>query len=385
MRDGVSPIVEEGIDEMLSYGLGSGLLTFSLLGEDDLPDAEFWFLCLPTPQSDDGSADLTYIETAAQTIGPKIPAGSVVINKSTVPVGTAESVFALIGRDDVSVVSNPEFLREGTAINDFLHPDRVVVGSSDEEAATRVAMLYAKVAAPAVICGARSAELIKYGANSFLATKLSYVNAVAELCELLGADADDVMMGIGLDKRIGQGFLQPGPGWGGSCFPKDTSALLKIAETVGYDFAMLEEARRINVEQFDRTAGKVEDIVADISSARIGVWGLTFKSGTDDLRDSPAIEVVSRLLALGANVVAYDPTVTEPLAELPGLEIVKDPYSAVSGADALVVLTEWPEFQSVDLGKVGELMPSRQIVDGRNHLHRRALERYKFNVVGVGR
>jgi UDPglucose 6-dehydrogenase len=300
-----------------------------------------------------------------------------------VPVGSTKVVERVLQRSDVKVVSNPEFLREGSAVKDFLKPDRVVVGSDDQAAAIRVASLYLGVAAPFIVTDPASAETIKYAANAFLATKISFVNAVAAVCEAVGADVNDVVLGIGYDKRIGQEFLKPGPGWGGSCFPKDTLALIGIAEDHGYDFNLLHGVVTVNDEQRERIVAKVRVAVGgDLSGALVGVWGLTFKANTDDLRDSPALAIIKVLVTAGAKVRAYDPTVTKLLD---GIEVVDSALAACDGAQALVVLTEWDEFKWVDLHDVRDRLAASAIVDARNHLDRAAALRLGFSYQGVGR
>lgn len=386
LRRGEVPIVEMNLDRFVAEGIASGNLSFVVGAAEASKDCEFHYLCVPTPQGPDGSADLSYLETAAAQIAPVMPTGSVVVNKSTVPVGSTGIVARVMGRNDVSVVSNPEFLREGTAIDDFLNPDRVVIGSRDQEAAIRVAGLYTGVRAPVMVTDPISAETIKYASNAFLASKLSFVNAVANLCEAVGADVNDVVLGMGYDRRIGKEFLKPGPGWGGSCFPKDTIALARIAEDHGYDFTFLREVLAVNEEQFDRTADKVTAVLGDDPSSKsVACWGLTFKAGTDDLRQSPAIEVLKRVSAAGVKIRAYDPAVKGQIADLPDVEVVSDPYAAVDGADALVVLTEWDEFRWLDFDKVAESMVGRSVVDARNLLDRSQLERRGFDYRGIGR
>ncbi|MEO7370174.1 MAG: UDP-glucose/GDP-mannose dehydrogenase family protein, partial [Ilumatobacteraceae bacterium] len=284
LRNGVIPIVELGLQELVEEGIAGGRLSFVLGAAVAAADCEIAFLCVPTPQGDDGSADLSYIEAAARQIGPVLPYEAVVVNKSTVPVGSAKVVERVLGRPDVKVVSNPEFLREGSAVQDFLKPDRVVVGCDDQAAALRVSSLYDGISAPVIVTDPASAETIKYAANAFLATKLSFINAIAAICEGVGADVNDVVVGMGSDKRIGQDFLRPGPGWGGSCFPKDSRALLKIAREAGYHFDLLAGVIAVNEEQFDRVTDKIRIAAGgDLSRATIAVWGLTFKARTDDL------------------------------------------------------------------------------------------------------
>ncbi len=303
------PIVEEGLSELVGEGLRSGRLSFVLGAAEAVRDREFAYLCVPTPQGPDGRADLGYIEGAAREIARALPADSVVVNKSTVPVGSTRLVEHVMGRPDVPVVSNPEFLREGSAVHDFLHPDRIVIGADDQAAAIRVASLYLGIPAPLMVTDPASAETIKYASNAFLAAKISFVNAVAAVCEAVGADVADVVLGMGYDRRIGQEFLKPGPGFGGSCFPKDVQALIRIAEDGGYDFSLLKGVLEVNLEQFDRVVDKVVAAAGgSVQGTRIGVLGLTFKAGTDDLRDSPALAVVDRLCERGAAVRGYDPT-----------------------------------------------------------------------------
>jgi UDPglucose 6-dehydrogenase len=383
---GEIPILEAGLDEIVREGLQSGRLRFVLGAANSVAEAEFIYLCVPTPQGADGSADLSYIEAAAHEIAPHLVPESVVINKSTVPVGSTRFVELALSRSDIYVVSNPEFLREGSAVNDFLHPDRVIIGSDDQSAAIRVASLYIGVPAPLMVTDPASAETIKYASNAFLATKLSFVNAVSALCEAVGADVSDVVLGMGYDKRIGHEFLRPGPGWGGSCFPKDSRALLYIANEAGYHFDLLEGVITVNEEQFERVAGKVEAMVGGSLDGRtVAVWGLTFKANTDDLRASPALEIVQRVLAKGATVRAYDPTVDADLDDHPGMTVVPDPYAACEGADVLAVLTEWDEFKWLDLDKVADSMTERRVVDARNLLDRSALVRRGFAYQGIGR
>ena len=384
---GEVPILEAGLDDLVHEGLRAGQLSFVLGARNAVADAEFVYLCVPTPQGEDGSADLSYIQEAAAEIGPHLQSEAVVINKSTVPVGSTRVVERALQRDDVFVVSNPEFLREGSAVHDFLNPDRVVIGADDQGAAIRVAGLYLGLPAPLQVTNPASAETIKYASNAFLATKISFVNAIAAVCEAVGADVNDVVLGMGYDKRIGNAFLKPGPGWGGSCFPKDSKALVKIAEDAGYDFDLLKGVITVNDEQFARVTAKIEAAVGgSVEGRTVGVWGLTFKARTDDLRDSPALEIVGRLLQRGAKVLAYDPS--EPSAgdpRLAGIELTADPYAAVAGAEVLAVLTEWDELRWLDFDKVADVMAGRHVVDARNLLDRTSLERRGFTYTGIGR
>ena len=389
LRSGRMPIVELGLDDLVAQAVAAGNLSFVESAVDAVGGAGFVFLCVPTPQSSDGSADLSYIESAAKEIGSHLEPGSVVVNKSTVPVGSATMVEQVIGRPDVTVVSNPEFLREGTAVQDSLHPDRIVVGADDPQAAARVGELFATTGAPLIVTDATTSETIKYASNAFLATKLSFVNALAGLCEEVGADARDVLLGLGYDKRIGFEFLRPGPGWGGSCLPKDTRALLHTAREAGYDFSLLAGAIASNDEQLDRVVSKVVAACGgSLEGARIAVWGLTFKANTDDRRDSPSLQISHRLAELGASVQAFDPTVDASAGgpeDLHGLQLRPDPYDAATGARVVVVLTEWDEFRWLDFSRVLAVMDQPHIVDARNLLDPAAVRRMGFTYTGIGR
>ena len=389
LRAGHMPIVEVGLDDLVAESVRAGRLTFTDSAVDAVSGAEFVFLCVATPQSADGSADLSYVETAAKEIGSHLEHGAIVVNKSTVPVGSASMVEQVIGRPDITVVSNPEFLREGTAVLDSLKPDRIVVGADDAGAAAKVGELFSSTSAPLIVTDATTSETIKYASNAFLATKLSFVNALAGLCEEVGADARDVLLGLGYDKRIGFEFLRPGPGWGGSCLPKDTRALLHIAHEAGYDFSLLAGAIASNEGQLNRVVGKVETACGgSVDGATLAVWGLTFKANTDDRRDSPSLQVAHRLVDLGATVQAFDPTVdveADIPVDLQGLELRGDPYEAATHASVLVVLTEWDAFRWLDFARVLAVMTEPSIVDARNLLDPAAVRRMGFRYTGVGR
>ena len=382
LSKGILPIYEPGLQEMVEEQIAAGRLRFVVGAAQAAEDCEFAYLCVQTPQGDDGAADLTYLQAAAAEIAPVLPADSIVVNKSTVPVGSTKVVERVLGRHDVSVVSNPEFLREGSAVHDFLKPDRVVIGSDDQSAATRVAELYDATSGHVIVTDPASAETIKYAANAFLATKISFVNAVAAVCEAVGADVNDVVLGLGYDTRIGHEFLRPGPGWGGSCFPKDTRAMVKIAEDAGYDFNLLKGVVLVNDEQRERMIAKVQRAVGgNLAGAVVAAWGLTFKANTDDLRESPAIAIIGELVARGATVKAYDPQIPKHATIAVGL----DPYDVCDGADALVVLTEWDAFRWLDLAQVKARLRNPSIVDTRNLLDRSAALRLGFTYQGVGR
>lgn len=392
-----SPILEQGLEDLIREGVDAARLRFVERAAEAVAGAQYVFLCVETPERPDGSADLSFVEAVASEISPHLAPGAVVVNKSTVPVGTALLVERLTG---ATVVSNPEFLREGNAVRDSLRPERIVVGSDDREAARRVAGLFAATGAPAIVTDTVTAETVKYASNAFLATKLSFANALAGLCESVGADLGDVVLGLGYDRRIGFDFLRAGPGWGGSCLPKDTAALIRIAEEAGYDFTLLRAAIAVNDEASARVVRKVAAAVGgDLDGRVVGVWGLAFKAGTDDRRRSPAVAIAHRLLEQGAVVRAYDPTVLPAAAAAPapaaapaavpsdleGLVLCDDAYDACRGARAVALLTEWEEFAALDFVKVGSLMESPEIVDARNALDPPTLRGAGFVYRGIGR
>ncbi|MGH3864441.1 UDP-glucose dehydrogenase family protein [Actinokineospora sp.] len=394
LSQGEVDILEPGLPDLVAEGLASGRLTFVLGAAAAVTefDPEVLFLCVPTPMGVGGVADLSAVESVVSECRDLLRQDCVVVNKSTVPVGTAQRTADLLGRGDLAVVSNPEFLREGSAVHDFLNPDRIVVGCDKQDAAERVAALYARLGAPAVLTDAESAELVKYAANCFLAMKLSYVNAVAELCERLGADINDVTEGIGYDKRIGQAFLSPGPGWGGSCLPKDTAAMLQVADSVDFEFRLLRATIDTNTRQRQRMVDKVRLAVTgkrtgSLSKVRVALLGMTFKAGTDDVRDSPALAVAALLRQAGAHLRGYDPALT-PAARRPELgvvDLVDDPYEAARDAEVVVVLTEWPDFRTLDWARMAEVVANPVVVDTRNLLDADILRRAGFDWIGVGR
>jgi UDPglucose 6-dehydrogenase len=392
LSKGEIPILEEGLPALVNEGLASRRLSFVLGAPNAARGAEIVFLCVQTPQGDDGAADLTYVENVAREIAPVLHPGTVVVNKSTVPVGSTRYVQRVLSEagasaDHVRVASNPEFLREGQAVRDFLEPDRIVVGCEDPGAAVRVSELYRGLNAPLLVTDPASAEMIKYASNAFLAAKVSFINAIANLCEAVDADVREVALGMGYDTRIGFEFLRPGPGYGGSCFPKDTSALLYTARAAGYDFDVLEGVVEVNRSQHERMVDKIRKASGRaLDGAVVGVWGLTFKADTDDLRDSPSLVISSRLLEQGATVRAYDPAAGEQAAaRLPGIEVCADPYDAAAGADVVALLTEWDQFRWLDFDRVRDVMRTAAIVDARNLLDPSAMRRRGFTYDGVGR
>ena len=387
LSKGEVPVLEEGLPALVAEGLAARRLTFVVGATTAVRSAEFVFLCVQTPPDDQGGADLSILENAVREIAPVLRPGSVII-----PVGTAAFVERLLGEagvptGSVGVASNPEFLREGSAVRDFLEPNRVVIGCQDTGVAVRVSELYRSLRAPILVTDAASAELIKYASNAFLATKVSFINEVANLCEAVSADVREVALGIGYDPRIGFEFLHPGPGFGGSCLPKDVAALLHTSGEAGYEFRMLAAVAEVNALQHGRIVDKIRAAVpAGLGGTRVALLGLTFKANTDDLRDSPALGVASTLLAEGAELRAYDPVSGERASDLlPGLDVAADPYEACADADVVVVLTEWDEFRWLDFDRVGELMRARRIVDARNLLDPAAMRKRGFAYEGLGR
>jgi UDPglucose 6-dehydrogenase len=380
---GEIPILEAGLPEVVALAQQAGRLSFGTDNVAAARDADFVFLCVPTPQGLGGGADLRHVREVATQVGPFLRPGAIVVNKSTVPVGTGESVARTIGRDDVFVVSNPEFLAEGSAVDDFFAPDRVVTGSDNRSAANRVAQLYATLESEVILTDLRSAEMIKYAANAYLATRLSFVNSMAALCEATGADISAVTKGMGSDHRIGRAFLRPGPGWGGSCFPKDTRALIRIAADHGADLPLVEAAVRVNEQRRQSIVGRVvRAIPDDLRDARVAMWGLTYKAGTDDLRDSPAVAIANELSSAGLLVQAYDPGARQAPE---GVTVCESALAACRDADVLVIGTEWPEFAAVDLEQVRLAMAGDVVIDTRNLLDGEAVTAagLRYSCMGV--
>ncbi|MFJ9411536.1 UDP-glucose dehydrogenase family protein [Streptomyces sp. NPDC101393] len=390
LRQAQVDILEPGLPELVAEGLDSGRLRFVQDSAEAAADADTVFLCLPTPMGAGGAADLAAVESVAAEIHSVLLPGCAVVNKSTVPVGTAERVAELLGRPDTAVVSNPEFLREGRAVHDFLHPDRIVIGADDPDAAERVAGLYAALDAPVVRTDTASAELTKYAANFFLAMKLSFANNLATVCERLDADIEAVTVGIGHDPRIGGAFLQAGPGWGGSCLPKDTHALLTVCEQAGVEFPLLRATIETNVEHqrqlVERVAAGCAGPDGSLRGVRLALLGLAFKAGTSDLRDSPALALARQLRERGAELYAYDPALCETRPDLSDLlTLVDDPAEAATGAAGCVVLTEWPQFHDLDWNAIARQLHSPVVYDFRNFLDPGRLAAAGLAWQGIGR
>jgi UDPglucose 6-dehydrogenase len=392
LQRGIMPIFEPGLEEMVVHNRDAGRLRFT----DDYPDAlasvDFAFIAVDTPSDMDGGADLDRLREAAASIAAAMRRPLIIVNKSTVPVGAGDLVSNIVGHSRVVdvpfwVVSNPEFLREGTAIQDCLNPDRIILGASDENAAKRVAELYQSLKAPILITDLRTAEMIKYASNSFLATKISFINEIAAICERLGADVKEVARGMGLDRRIGAHYLDAGLGWGGSCFPKDVRALEYMAATNGCHPQLLRAVMDINRDARRRLVQNVRDALGgSLAGRRVGVLGLSFKPNTDDMRDAPALTVIHQLGNEGASVVAYDPVAMRNAERfLPQVQLAPTPYEAAKGADALTILTEWNEFKQLDLGRIREAMAHPIVVDGRNVYDPSRMRELGFTYVSVGR
>ncbi len=396
LQAGKIPIYEPGLEDLVHRNVGAKRLRFTNSIEDGVDHSQIIFIAVPTPPQPDGSVDLTYIERVAREIAGVLKPGQyrVVVDKSTVPVKTGENVAETIKRynkgAEFDVVSNPEFLREGCAVPDLMNPDRVVIGSSSQRATDLMKQVYEPFKAPILVTDINSAELIKHAANSFLSLKISYINAVAAICEATGADVEMVADGIGMDKRIGRNFLNAGLGYGGSCFPKDVKAFIAISRQLGTPFALLEEVERINEGMLDRFIKKLRESLWVLKDKHIAVWGLTFKPDTDDVRNSVAIELVNRLVAEGAHVTAYDPKGAEKAVEWKLIDpakvkLVSTPLEAVKGAEALLLATEWKEFLNQDFAEVKAQMHTPLIFDGRNLFNPETMRELGFDYYAVGR
>jgi UDPglucose 6-dehydrogenase len=391
LNHGIMPIYEPGLKQIVDQNVEAGRLDFTTSYPEALKDSEFAFIAVGTPSSEDGEADMQYVKSAATSIAKNLDHQILIVNKSTVPVGTGDWVAEIINdlnghnTPPFSVVSNPEFLREGSAVLDFTKPDRVVLGSTDAEAANKVADLYEALRAEIMITDLRTAEMIKYASNAFLATRISFINEMANICETLGADVREVARGMGLDKRIGPAFLDAGLGWGGSCFPKDVKALAHMAVTHDTHPQLLQAVMDINFNQRKHAVDKLERALGGMQGKTIGVLGLSFKPNTDDTRYSPSLDIIKMLIAKGAIVQAYDPQAMEASkAEVPELNLCKNPYEVAEGVDALLLATEWNEFKFLDFEKVKASMRGKIILDGRNIWDAKELREMGFTYDGMG-
>jgi len=394
MQDGIVPIYEPGLEDMFHRNVSEGRLNFTTSLVDGIAGAKVIFLALPTPPGEDGSADLKYILQVANDLGPLLQDYTVIIDKSTVPVGTSELVHAAIAKAakvPFDVVSNPEFLREGVAVEDFMKPDRVVIGTQSDRAKELMSKLYAPLVRqgnPIIFMDERSAEMTKYAANAFLATKITFMNEIANLCEKVGANVDDIRRGIGTDSRIGKRFLFAGIGYGGSCFPKDVQALAKTSEEHDYQFHILDSVMRVNEQQKIKLMPHIQShFNDDLAGKTIGIWGLAFKPYTDDIREAPALYNIKALLAQGCKVRVYDPEAMKNVQEVIGdvVEYSKTPYDAIDGADALLIVTEWPQFRTPDFERMETLLKNKVIFDGRNLYELPQMEELGYTYYSIGR
>ena len=393
LSSGEMPIYEPGLEQLVTKNVQSGRLRFTTDIKQAVEQALVIFLAVGTPPKADGSPDLSFVESAARSIAEYMNGYKVIVTKSTVPIGTGEYLRTLLReinpRLNFGIVSNPEFLREGAAINDFMRPDRVVIGSRDQEAIAIMRDLYRPlylIEAPFVVTSLEAAELTKYAANAFLATKISFINEIANLCDSIGCDVHDVAKAMGMDRRIGSKFLHPGPGFGGSCFPKDTQALASVASQFGRDSLIVDAVIEVNRRQRRAMLPKIEKLVGELSGKTIAVLGLAFKPETDDMREAPSIDIISGLMGRGAKIRAYDPVaMIEAAAVLPDVNYADDEYSAATGADALVFVTEWNQFRALDMKRIRDLMKSPKIADLRNIYEPEDMRELGFEYVGIGR
>lgn len=391
LKKGIIPIYEPGLEELIGRNVRNKRLFFTSRINDAVRLSEIIFIAVGTPPLENGEADLSCIEKVAHSIASNMKGYRLIVEKSTVPVETGDWVRRIIstyikGKTKFDVASNPEFLREGQAINDFMNPDRIVIGVETKKAKDLLTELYKPFKAPLVVTNIKSAELIKHASNAFLAVKISFINAVSQICDKVGADIEEVAKGMGLDKRIGPEFLKAGIGYGGSCFPKDLDAFVTIADKLGYDFKLLKSVRKINEEQMDFMLKKIKDSLGTIRDKTIGVLGLAFKSNTDDIRNSAAISLILKLEAQGARAKVYDPQAMEKAKRiLPEAAFCPDAYSVCRGADCLLIATEWDEFKELDFSRIKKLLKNPLIIDGRNLYEPEYLERLGFSYASVGR
>lgn len=391
LRKGSIPIYEPGLDTLVKKNVEARRLSFTTSIREGVEKSLFLFIAVGTPPKEDGEPDLSSIEKVAEEIGFAMNGYKIIVEKSTVPVQTGKWVKTVVERfskktRDFDVASNPEFLREGSAIDDFLHPDRIVLGVESRQAEEKLLELYAAIDAPKIVTDIESAELIKHASNSFLAAKISFINAISIICEKSGADVLKVAEGMGLDKRIGRDFLNAGVGFGGFCFPKDIKAFISIAAKLGYDFRLLKEVDEINHEQMLLTVRKLEGMVWNLKDKKIGILGLAFKPNTDDMRFAPSITIIRELQRHGATIKAYDPVAINRAKKImPDIEYCTDPYSTAQDADAIILVTEWDEFRGLDLKRIKKLMRQPVFLDGRNILDAKQMKDFEFIYAGIGR
>lgn len=394
LNNGIIPIYEPGLDQIVEKNVKDGRLHFTTDIAEGVKNARVVFLAVGTPPKPDGTPDMSYYQQAARDVAEAMNGYKVLVTKSTVPIGTGKWLRQFVAENlktetEFGVASNPEFLREGAAIDDFMRPDRVVIGSNEERAIEVMKDLYRPlylIETPIVITSLEAAELIKYAANAFLATKITFINEVANLCDAIGCDVHDVARGMGMDNRIGRKFLHPGPGYGGSCFPKDTRALTTVADQFGVETRIVDAVIEANERQRDAMIPKIEKLVGDLAGKKLGVLGLSFKPETDDMRESPAVDIINAVKAKGASVRAFDPVAMDEAKHcIDGIEFAKDEYDAIEGADALVIITEWNQFRALDMERVKQLLKAPKIADLRNIYEPEDMREMGFEYVGVGR
>ncbi len=391
LSNGVIPIYEPGLEKLVEKGRSKGKLLFSSNLDSAVKDSDVIFVAVGTPARADGKADLSFVESVCRQVARAMDSYKIIVEKSTVPVKTGEWVQRTLELNNVNsvdfdVVSNPEFLREGAAVTDFMKPDRIVLGVENERAEKTMREIYAPLSTPIVVTDIKSAEIIKHASNSFLSLKISYINAIAAICELVGADVEKVAAGIGLDKRIGDSFLKAGIGYGGSCFPKDVSAFIDIADELGYDFELLKAVEKINRCQREKAVRKLKDVLWTLNGKTVGILGLSFKPDTDDMREAPSIYIINELQKEGVNIKAYDPTAMDNARRLlKNVTYCENAYEAAEGCDAIMILTEWKEFEELDLKEIRKKMDSPVIIDGRNIYDPAKMKELEFTYVSIGR
>jgi UDPglucose 6-dehydrogenase len=392
LKKGLLPIFEPGLEEIVKRNNAAGRLRFTTSYDEAMKDAEFVFVTVGTPTGSEGEADLVHVNASAEEVAKRIHRPVIIINKSTVPIGTGDWVTDIVRENmpdpsiEFAIVSNPEFLREGSGVYDFMQPDRIVLGSTSRQAAERVAELYSPLQAETIITDLRTAEMIKYASNAFLATKISFVNEISSICEALGADVKEVAYGMGTDKRIGPAFLEAGAGWGGSCFPKDVKALIHMSLLYGVRPQILRAVTEVNYDQRKRVVQKLRDILGSFRGKTVGLLGLAFKPNTDDMRDAPSIGLVRLLQHEGATLKAYDPVAMENARQLlQNVTYCQDPYQVAVDADALILVTEWNEFKQLDMARIKASMRQPVLMDGRNIYEPHRMKELGFTYRGVGR
>jgi UDPglucose 6-dehydrogenase len=390
LQEGQIPFYEPNLSELVKKGLEDSLLIFTTSFEDSIPQSEIVFICVGTPPGKNGEADISYLLSATKSVAGNLQNYTLIAIKSTVPIGVEkklEEIFKKETESEYEFASTPEFLREGSALSDSKNPDRIVIGTNSERAGKILLDLYKDFGGEKLVCDLTSAQMIKYAANTYLATKISFANSIAEIAERLNADAEVVLRGTGLDKRIGSAFLKPGVGYGGSCFPKDVSAFIQIADSVGFDFSLLKETAKINENQITLFIEKLEKLLKNLKDKKIGILGLSFKPETDDIREAPSLKIIKKLLEKGSEIKVFDPIANQNVKNIFGSKIIfcSDPYQAITDTDALLLITDWDEFMNLDFKRIKDLMKKPVIFDGRSCLNQKELINLGFTYYGIGK